>query len=236
MYVKVISDNLTKKGLEPGPGFSCLVGNKILFDTGESSHSLIANMDRMMVSIPEIEAVVISHEHWDHTGGLWELLKRKDGLKVYACPSSSETFKKCVKESGGKLTLVKKTVEILKGVFLTGEISDADDENPVCEQALVVKGTKGISAIVGCARPGILKMLGYVRKTFKTDRLYMALGGFHLENMDTDSIAGVISELRHMGIEKIAPAHCSGEKARRILHGKYHNNYIAVKAGHIIQL
>ncbi|MFH1798677.1 MAG: MBL fold metallo-hydrolase [Candidatus Omnitrophota bacterium] len=237
MYVKVLFDKEAKRGLQGGHGFSCLIDNKILFDTGGGSLSLVENMDRMMVSALDLEAVVISHDHWDHTGGLWEVLKRKPGLKVYACSSSSDTFKRCVKELGGELVFATgKPAEVAKNIFVTGEMKGTYKDDIIDEQALVVKGDKGVSIITGCAHPGIVDIVKFIKKEFCLDKLYMVFGGFHLEGKEREDIQGIMSDLGVMGVQKIGPTHCSGEKARRIFSGVYQDNYIVVKAGHIIGL
>lgn len=236
MYVKVLFDKEAKKGLESGHGFSCLIDNKILFDTGGGALSLVENMDRMMVSALDLEAVVISHDHWDHTAGLWEVLKRKPGLKVYACSSFSDTFKKCVKELGGELIFADKPVEIAENIFVTGEIQGTYKDDVIYEQALVVKGDKGFSIITGCAHPGIVDVVRFIRKEFSLKKLYLVFGGFHLEGKEREDIKGIMTNLNVMGVQRIGPTHCSGEKARRIFSGVYQDNYIPVKAGHIIGL
>jgi 7,8-dihydropterin-6-yl-methyl-4-(beta-D-ribofuranosyl)aminobenzene 5'-phosphate synthase len=93
MKAAIAYDNRSVDGFQAGWGFSCVVDGRILFDTGEAAESLLFNLKRLNVSLKDIEAVVISHEHWDHTGGLWKLLEKKSGLKVYGCPgfSAAET-------------------------------------------------------------------------------------------------------------------------------------------------
>ncbi|MFH1878375.1 MAG: MBL fold metallo-hydrolase [Candidatus Omnitrophota bacterium] len=236
MYVKVIFDQKAKKGLLSGTGFSCLIDGKILFDTAEASTALVENMDRFMVSALDLKAVVISHDYWNHTGGLWELLRRQNGLKVYGCKSFSHTFIDCVKELGGDLVLLDKPVEIEKNIFATGELINEETENPVSEQAIVVHGDKGTSVITGCAHSGILNLVRGIKDTFRLKDLYMVLGGFNLDPLDMDEIRKITSALVEMGVKKTGPAYSSGDKARRIFSGKYHENYIPVEAGYIIQL
>ncbi|NQT33129.1 MAG: MBL fold metallo-hydrolase [Candidatus Omnitrophica bacterium] len=236
MYVKVLYDAEARRGLLSGKGFSCLIDGKILFDTAEGPNDLVENMDRLMVDLNDIEGVVISHDHYDHTGGLWEVLRRKKGLKVYACPSFSDTFKQCVEELGGELVFVDKPMEISKGIFTTGEMESLYKEEYMPEQALYVKGDKGVSIITGCAHPGILNILTHIKKTAGAKHLYMVFGGFHLDGMDRESIGDIITGFKKLGVEKAGPTHCSGTKARRIFSGQYHDNFIPVKAGHIIHL
>jgi len=236
MYVKVLYDNEAKRGLRSGHGFSCFVNNKILFDSGEDSESLSHNMKRMMVDSKEIEAVVISHDHWDHTGGLWEILKNKKGIKVYACPSFSDTFKNCVKESGGKLVIVNEPMEISKNIFVTGEMKAKHKGEDLVEQSLVVNGDKGTSVITGCAHYGIVKTLRKIKKIFQIKDFYMVFGGFHSRDFDREKSEKMIKDLFKIKIEKVGPTHCSGTKVRRIFSSRYNDKYIPVKAGHIIQL
>lgn len=236
MYAKVIYDNKARRGLKSGWGFSCLFDGKVLFDTGSDAVPLLENMDRLMVSVEGIESVVISHDHWDHTGGLWEILRSRKGIKVYACRSFSEEFKKGVKELGGKLCFAEKPTEVSKNIFVTGEIEGEYKGEPIGEQALVVKGQKGSSIITGCAHPGIVEVITAVKKNMGIKKVYMAFGGFHLGDSKREDISGVIESLKKMGVSKVGPSHCTGEKARRIFSGKYHENFIPVKAGHIIQL
>jgi 7,8-dihydropterin-6-yl-methyl-4-(beta-D-ribofuranosyl)aminobenzene 5'-phosphate synthase len=236
MYVKVLYDNGAKKGMVSGWGFSCLIDGKYLFDTGETASSLMENKERMMVSISDLEGVIISHEHYDHTGGIWEVLKRKKAIKVYACSSFSDTFKECIKEAGGELILVDKPMKITDNLTLTGELGGTHKGEPIAEQSIIVNGEKGVSVITGCAHPGILKILSYAKKLIGTESFYMVFGGFHLQDLHNEGMSKIIEGLKKIGIEKIGPTHCTGERAKRMIRGAFNSNYISIKAGHVIQL
>jgi 7,8-dihydropterin-6-yl-methyl-4-(beta-D-ribofuranosyl)aminobenzene 5'-phosphate synthase len=236
MFVKILYDNKGRRGFKTGHGFSCLVNGKILFDAGEDAESLLDNMARMKVSLSRIEAVVISHDHWDHSGGLWEILKRKKKLKVYACPKFSDEFKTCVKEVGGKLILADKFIEISNNIYVTGQIGAKHKGRYLAEQALVVRGKKGISVITGCAHPGISRIVKHVERKFETDQLYMVFGGFHLHELARAGIDKIISEFKEVGVTKAGPSHCTGDKAVRIFKGQYGKNFVPVNAGSIIEL
>lgn len=70
-------------------GFAALVTmeragerHTLLFDAGLSPNGLIDNMDRLEISPWDIEAVVLSHGHFDHTGGLHGLANRLGTLSM----------------------------------------------------------------------------------------------------------------------------------------------------------
>ncbi len=57
-------------------GFSALVevdGKKILYDTGASSDLVLRNARALHLDLSDVEDVVLSHNHWDHVGGLLAL-------------------------------------------------------------------------------------------------------------------------------------------------------------------
>lgn len=237
MKLKILFDrDAENRKLHTGWGISFLVDDKILFDTGENGSWLMANMKILKADISKIEAVVISHDHWDHQGGLWELLKKKKGLTVYTCPNFSAEFKNKVKKFGGNLKETKKTTEILKDIFVTGEIAGEYKGKYMPEQALVIKTGNGISVITGCAHPGIIKILKTVKRNFPKKDIYAVFGGFHLMDKDKQFIEIIADEFKKIGIKKAGATHCSGPAAEEIFKLKYKNNFLPVKVGMEIEL
>lgn len=77
MRLTVLVDNYTEVGttFRGEPGLSYLLevdGKKILFDTG-ASDLFIHNAEAMNIELSDIDVVVLSHGHGDHTGGLEHL-------------------------------------------------------------------------------------------------------------------------------------------------------------------
>ena len=71
MELKILYDNEAMEGFRSGFGFSCFVEEKkILFDTGGDMGTLLFNMRKFMINPREIDKIVLSHEHEDHTGGI----------------------------------------------------------------------------------------------------------------------------------------------------------------------
>lgn len=237
MQIKILFDkDATGKNLRTGWGVSFLIDDKILFDTGEKGLWLIENMKALGVNVPAIEAAVISHDHWDHTGGLWEILRLKKGLKVYACPNFSKEFKDKVKKLQAELIEVQKVTEISRNIFITGEIPGAYHDKYMPEQAVVLKTANGITLITGCAHPGILKMVEKAKARFSTEPIYLVLGGFHLMESDKRAIEIVVENFKKIGITKSGSTHCTGPTAIGLFKEKYKDNFVEIKVGEIIEV
>ena len=166
MEITIVYDNQAGEGLKSGWGFSCLVEakEKILFDTGNNGENLLYNLRQLNIQPESIAVVVISHNHWDHTGGLKEFLRSNNNAKVFPPRSFSEP------------------TEISPGVYSTGALGKI-----IKEQSLVVNTEKGNLIITGCAHPGLGKIID---KAAQLGTIYGVLGGFHGFS-DFDKLAGI---------------------------------------------
>jgi len=109
-----------------------------LFDTGQRPEVLISNADQIGVDWLNLRAVMFSHGHYDHTGGLLGILKKlKKPVSIYYHPEafSPRINKKrdsrnigipfteaSLKESGNKLVSTRSEVRLTEDIVLTGEI------------------------------------------------------------------------------------------------------------------
>lgn len=235
--VKIYCDNTSvKKGVKADWGFSALVkhnGKNILFDTGGNAGVLAANMKKMGSDPKYIEFIVISHEHWDHVGGLSAVLPalpagRRPDQKVYFLKSFPLNLKEQVKSSGAKLVEVESFQEIIPGIYTTGELGEA-----IKEQSLIVDTDKGLVIVTGCSHPGIVNIVRSSKELLKKD-VYLVVGGFHLGALNAEQVKKIIEELKVLEVKKIAPCHCTGEQAISIFQEEYKNDFIKVGAGSVI--
>jgi len=167
MKVTILYDNEANPGLKPGWGFSCLIENKekLLFDTGGSGRILMDNMEKLNVEPKDIATVVISHDHWDHNGGLKTLLKVNDKPRVFHPESFS------------------KPTGISLGIYSTGVLGRL-----IKEQSLVTHTEKGNVVITGCAHPGLGNIL---EKAKQLGKIYGVVRGFHGGFAKLDKLNGL---------------------------------------------
>ena len=111
--ITILYDNRTlKKGLKSAWGFSALIDfqdKKILFDTGAKADILLSNMKALKVEPREITDIFISHNHWDHLGGLFGFLSINSKIKVFLPTACSATYAAEVKASGADCVRLSKS-------------------------------------------------------------------------------------------------------------------------------
>lgn len=114
---------------------------RILVDVGQNSSALLSNMRMMNVSVPAIDAIVLTHCHYDHTQGIVAML-REMGKREVPVIAHSDIFrmhfviqphlrhvgimqsdsKEEIEKAGGRLFLGRDPVEIMPGIMTTGEV------------------------------------------------------------------------------------------------------------------
>jgi 7,8-dihydropterin-6-yl-methyl-4-(beta-D-ribofuranosyl)aminobenzene 5'-phosphate synthase len=143
-----------------------------LFYTGDNGKALLNNLEKLGFKAKEIDKIVISHEHHDHTGGLFDLIEINPKVNVYVLSSFSEKIKDRIRQKA-KLTEITDSKKIIEKIYTTGLIKNNPDE-----QSLILKTTKGIVVVVGCSHPGVKKILEIAKKYGKIHALIGGLHGF----------------------------------------------------------
>jgi 7,8-dihydropterin-6-yl-methyl-4-(beta-D-ribofuranosyl)aminobenzene 5'-phosphate synthase len=194
---------------------------KFLLDTGWSyswTHECFKRegIDKMLAN-KEIEALFISHEHFDHYWGLPVTLKYDPEITIYIpegfCPEGLQYLK----DAGHK----GKVIEVKNGLrkHIPGMASYVFPVPIICrvygEQSLYFNvKDKGLVSVTGCCHQGIIQFAdtAYKEIAYENDQLYGIYGGLHIspfEDWDPKYDDLVIS-LGDYGFQRIGCNHCTG--------------------------
>jgi 7,8-dihydropterin-6-yl-methyl-4-(beta-D-ribofuranosyl)aminobenzene 5'-phosphate synthase len=149
LTITTVADNLVyEKGFGQS-GMSLLLElidargdpRKVIFDTGDNKEALMHNMKSLRLNPREIDAVVLSHGHWDHTAAIVEVVKAAGSIKVHGHPQTFiQRYVKRnekrggnigvhrsqgiveIEKAGGNVALSARPVEVVPGLWTTGQI------------------------------------------------------------------------------------------------------------------
>jgi len=216
MKLIIVYDNTIykkDKGLKSDWGFSCVIKEKnslILFDTGAKGKILLGNMEKLDINPKLISKIVISHEHWDHNGGLEKLSSKiKNNVKVYRF-NKNKTYNL-------PLICVKEPVKIAENIYVTGRLPG----NPVDEQSLIIKGKKGWYVLAGCSHSGVKNIINKAKEYGKIKGMIGGLHGFSNFNLLEK-------------IDLVCPTHCTKYKEK--IYQIYPDKVIEGGVGQIIDI
>jgi 7,8-dihydropterin-6-yl-methyl-4-(beta-D-ribofuranosyl)aminobenzene 5'-phosphate synthase len=185
------------------------VERNILLDTGSTADTILYNMNLLGLKPDCIDMIFLSHNHYDHTGGLIGLLKAiNKEVPVIAHPSifrenydfrpslkvctlmTDENSKQAITNNKGRLALIDEPFTLMDGVISTGEVERTVDYEEPGVEAYNVKDGKIV-------RDTIMDDMSLVL-SIKNKGLFVVTGCSH---------AGIINILKHSmkitGINKI---------------------------------
>ena len=230
----ILYDNyLHEPGTKPDWGFACLIEGTekvILFDTGTQPDILLHNVDHLGVDLKKVEQIVISHDHYDHIGGLPKVLDRNHDVSVYMPVSFAYEIVRSVEGKKAKVVSVDEPIEICSNVYSTGEMGIQ-----IKEQSLIINTKKGLIIVTGCSHQGIVNILKRAKKLF--DRpIYLVFGGFHLGGTPDTSMEAIIRDFKKLGVEKCGATHCTGDRPIELFKNAFGDNYVPMGTGRILKI
>jgi 7,8-dihydropterin-6-yl-methyl-4-(beta-D-ribofuranosyl)aminobenzene 5'-phosphate synthase len=218
----------------PAWGFAALVeayGKRVLFDTGGDAAIFRQNVAALGVDLGQLDALVLSHEHWDHTKGI-PVLERREGLPVFypAGASPVAQFRDMVEAAGMKPVPVTAMTSIVPHITVSDEM-----KSPVAsEVALVVDTDDGLVVLVGCSHPGPDVMLKQIHE--RTGRpILMVVGGFHLLDSGPEVVNRTLDVFKALGVRYVGPTHCTGNTAIVATRDAFRNTFIEGGVGTVVQ-
>ena len=240
MKIITLIENLVyRQGLFAEHGLSIYIETetqKILFDTGQTG-LFLQNAKNLGIEIEDIDCLVLSHGHYDHTGGLYPFLEKNSKAKVYAkrsifnpkysgrtrfigTPENAELLK-------DRMVFVDAITEITENVFIMPDIpiTDLNDthfegmyqkiENSFVpdefddELFLTLKQDDQINIVTACSHRGIKNICTTANEHFKLPA-GLILGGFHTKNCTNEQYKQIMNHFSQLNPKSIGTCHCTG--------------------------
>ena len=198
--ITIIYDAFGKPSdLGRGWGYAALIeygGKRILFDTGGQYKVFADNVKKLKINLKNLDFVVLSHRHGDHTSGLQFVLEQNPKVQFYA-PTEPGSFGNPIHGASplGKL-ISRKVDDVPQDLhYFDGKYEDkykVDSAWPTANITLIDKPTEVL--------PGF-----YLFKTISENKGTMELNELSLAIKTPKGLA-VIVGCSHPGIEKILAA------------------------------
>ena len=198
MKITTLMDDHPSSSFKNEHGLSFYIqahNTNILFDTGASSLYL-ENARKLSLSIEEVDTLIISHGHYDHTGGLSDFLKINKNAKIYMQKDALLPHYHDEKYIGidptldlsSRVTFLSSSKKINDHLYLLSELSYPQDgmyegedlhlDPFLHEQSLIIDEE---ILIAGCAHNGIMHIINAFYDHFH-HYPRLVIGGFHLRS------------------------------------------------------
>ncbi len=197
---------------------------RLLFDTGWNPDW----MDRRfaeegideLLRQGQVEALVISHEHFDHFWGVGSTIKHCPRITIYVPEGFHPAGLTHIRRQGHTGEVVTVPTDrprvLFPGLALVGfpmhTLLKVDGENVLYANLQ----DRGLTMVTGCGHGGVLNLLDYARRTFQGgERIHAIYGGLHISPLEDwdDTREQVVNALSEYGIAQVACNHCTGRTA-----------------------
>ena len=234
MKISVLTDNHPGSRTPAEHGLSYFIeydGKILLFDTGQSD-MFLKNAEAMKISMTNIDMVILSHGHFDHGDGLWNLsggrLLCHPGCFIKRYRKSDHSYiglKNSKEELAGRFDLVtaSEPYKISEKIFFLGEIPRLtnfeshttsfvyEDNSPDFvpdDSAIALLLHEGLFIVTGCGHAGIVNTLEHAKKITGIDKVHGIMGGFHLK-ANNDQTMETIRYIKENKLKHVFPSHCT---------------------------
>ena len=250
MTIHCLVDTLATPGYMPEFGLSLFIevnGRRIPFDTG-AGEALLPNAARMGFDLKSATDIVLSHGHYDHTGGLAKLVPppqtpvyvergitepcwsmHDDGTKhrITMPPESQAVLTEC------QVREINAFTEIHPGMFLTGPIPRKSGEDcgghffsdEACTTPNLIPEEQALllasgMLITGCCHAGIINTVETCREARPDIAIRTIIGGLHLRHASEERLEHTAAYLASLELERLVLMHCTGENAVEYLRSR----------------
>ena len=224
--------------------------HKILFDAGQSA-AFADNAEKLGVDLREVDFAVLSHGHYDHSGGLRKFLEINERAPVYvSCYAFAPHYSANgyigmdpALQENRQITYVRQKTKLAEGITLhqieTAPMDTAGlemEENGIRkpddfrhEQYLLIEEGARRILISGCSHKGIL----HIMEAFRPDIL---IGGFHFMKIESEETLKQAAEKLLEYDTVYYTGHCTGQKQYGYLKAIMGDRLHYISAGAVLEI
>jgi 7,8-dihydropterin-6-yl-methyl-4-(beta-D-ribofuranosyl)aminobenzene 5'-phosphate synthase len=247
-------------------GYAALVEHgdtRILFDTGNDSELFRHNVEGLGINLADLDFVVISHRHGDHTDGLRYLLEVNPGVRIYVAndeyfggPTPRVFFRDSVpslpphmRYFGGQvpdpvphgspwkhanLERISGERTLGNGIRVVANVAREGAFTETPELSLVIDTDTGPVVLVGCSHPGIERILESAGAG--TTPVRAVVGGLHWVTAPEADVERRVRALHEeWRVDTVAPGHCTGEVGFAALQRVFGRRYAYAGVGSTLE-
>lgn len=243
MHISILVDNKShSKEFECEHGLSVhiKVGDEhYLFDMGQTD-KFIRNAEKLNIDLKKLNLAIVSHGHYDHGGGLINLLNLNPNIQIAINKSAT-----CQRYSvstimtkynglpnpdiliGNNIKFIDGIVKISEHLTLFTLPTPAPVNNHLMAEhdgvlqpdtfpdeifGLITEDNKKI-IYGGCTHHGIKQLFSFCKNKLNIQHLDAFIGGIHLNGQDIEKINMAIDSAQAIDVKQWIINHCSGDTA-----------------------
>ena len=242
IQIKILIDNNMPQPFLSEHGLSLVITcgqEKILFDTG-AGNALMKNLQLSDIAPGSFTKIILSHGHFDHTGGLGQILPLVPDAELYfASGITAKRFSRHPERPVKELTMPEESrkalerhkkkfeitgfTQIADGIFLTGPIPRTSGED--CGGPFFLDQDGRIPDLIpdeqalvfssgeliqGCCHAGIINTVNYCKQCCPGLKIKTITGGLHLLHASPARLKQTTDFLRQLELQEITALHCTG--------------------------
>jgi len=197
-------------------GFAALIeveGKKLLFDAGTNEEVLMHNLSMCKVLPSEIDAVILSHNHYDHINGLSVIIRDNREVPIYIHKYWNDQVRfigNSLPPSNIRVVQEGRKLEELGIKVYVTNCFQSQDYGGIYEQACYIETRDAFVLLCGCSHPGLNVFLNDRKNLgIPEDKPLHIIGGFHGFKFDEEKA----SQLKRY-IRSILIFHCTNNITR----------------------
>ncbi|TQI80622.1 7,8-dihydropterin-6-yl-methyl-4-(beta-D-ribofuranosyl)aminobenzene 5'-phosphate synthase [Serratia fonticola] len=242
LTIDVLLENRRSRGADNAliakPGLSLLIQDEsdaVLFDTGPDG-SFLHNARVLGVNLDNLSATVLSHGHYDHSGGVPWLPdntriichpgvkdERYAAVNIMGYVRKIKRLSPTVDYSRHAMVFTRAPLQISERFIWSGEIevaapkaygiitgSTPSPDYVDDEGVLIYKSDRGLVIITGCGHRGVINIVRHCQNITGINRIYALIGGLHLRYASPQRLLKIQRFLSQIQPEQVMGCHCTG--------------------------